>query len=180
MGTPKAQLEAEPGVTFMERTVHVLREAGCRYVVAVVNEEEDWSARLADVAGAAVIVNDRPSSHQIDSIRLGLAWLPVDADAAAILPVDFPALRTDTVRALLAAFRAQQPAVALPAFDGKTGHPVIVARSLFGEFMTDPLPHGAETIVQVHPERVLIPVADAGVLRDIDTPAEYRQFRDER
>ena len=80
-------VEAEPGVTFMERAVHVLREAGCRYVVAVVNEAEDWSARLADVAGAAVIINDRPSSHQIDSIRLGLAWLPDDADAAAILPV---------------------------------------------------------------------------------------------
>ena len=42
MGVPKPQLEVEPGVTLLERAIHTLREAGCRYVVAVVNDADDW------------------------------------------------------------------------------------------------------------------------------------------
>jgi CTP:molybdopterin cytidylyltransferase MocA len=179
MGSPKAQLEAAPNVTFLERAVHLLREAGCRYVVAVVNDEEDWTARLADVAGAAVVINDVPGSHQIDSIRLALAWLPDDAAAAALLPVDFPAIRMETVRMLLHTFRESRPGVLLPVFGGRTGHPVVVARALFGEFLTEPLPHGAETVVLAHPDRVEIPVDDPGVLLDIDTRAEYERWRRE-
>ncbi len=179
MGSPKAQLEARPGVTFIEHAVHMLREAGCRYVVAVVSDSEDWTARLADVAGAAVVFNDRPGSHQIDSIRLGLAWLPDDAAAAVILPVDFPSLRVETVRTLVSAFQAKQPTVLLPTYRGRSGHPVLVARSLFGEFLTEPLAHGAETIVESHPDRALLEVADPGVLLDVDTPDEYQRWRNE-
>ncbi|MGH7470590.1 MAG: XdhC family protein [Longimicrobiales bacterium] len=176
MGSSKAQLTAEPGQTFLERTVHLLRAAGCRYVVAVVNKTEDWTARLADVAGAAVVINDVPGSHQIDSIRLGLAWLPDDADAAVILPVDFPAIQMETVRMLMHAFRESQPGLLLPTHEGRAGHPVIVARSLFGEFLAEPLPQGAETVVLSHPDRVQVAVTDAGVLMDIDTPAEYQRW----
>src|SRR5262245_36611503 len=114
MGSPKALLEARPGVTFLENAVHLLREAGCRYIVAVLSDGDDWTARLADVSGAAVVVNDKPHSHQIDSLRVGLAWLPDDADAAAVLPVDMPALRRETVHTLLEAFLAMRPAVLLP------------------------------------------------------------------
>jgi xanthine dehydrogenase accessory factor len=176
MGSPKAQLEAEPGQTFLERSVHLLREAGCRYVVAVVNDAEDWTARLADVAGAAVVINDVPGSPQIDSLRLGLAWLPDDAAAAVILPVDFPAIQLATVRMLVHAFRESQPGLLLPRYDGRPGHPVIVARALFGEFLAEPLPRGAETVVLAHPDRVEVEVDDAGVLLDIDTPAEYQDW----
>jgi CTP:molybdopterin cytidylyltransferase MocA len=179
MGSSKAQLEVAPGVTFLEHAVHVLREGGCRYVVAVVNDAEDWTARLADVAGAAVVINDRPASHQIDSLRLGLAWLPDDAEAAAVLPVDFPALRAETVRLVMEEFKIRRPPLLLPTYSGRTGHPLLVARSFFGEFLAEPLPHGAETIVESHPDRVLVEVDDAGILLDVDTPDEYRKFRHE-
>jgi hypothetical protein len=43
------------------------------------------SAALADVTGAAVVVNEEPDSEQIDSLRLGLAGLPDDAAAVALV-----------------------------------------------------------------------------------------------
>ena len=181
MGASKAALEFEPGVTLLERAVQVLRTGGCRYVVAVVNDADDWSARLADVAGAAVVTNDRPQSQQIDSIRLGLAHLPDDAEAAVVLPVDFPALRPETVQTMIEAFFARKPTVLLPVHGGTPGHPVIFSRAMFGELMTDLLARGAETIVDAHQaDRVELEVDDPGILHDVDSPDDYQRFLRER
>jgi molybdenum cofactor cytidylyltransferase len=177
MGVSKAQLEAEPGVTLLERAIHTLREAGCRYVVAVINEEDDWAARLADVAGAAVIINDLPKSQQIDSIRLGLAHLPDDSAGAVVLPVDFPALRSSTVKLMIDAFLHSKPPVLIPVCLGQTGHPVLFSRDVFGELMTDPLPQGAETIVETHRrDRFELRVDDPSILLDVDSPDDYQSF----
>jgi CTP:molybdopterin cytidylyltransferase MocA len=178
MGQPKAQLEDPGGLTFLERAIHTLREAGCRYVVAVVNEEEDWTARLADVAGAAVVVNDDQQSQQIDSIRLGLAHLPEDSDGSVVLPVDVPGVTPETVDALIVAFEQTRAPVVLPSYQGRTGHPVVFAKSIYGELLADPLPQGAESIVEAHvADRREVEVTDAGILFDVDQPEQYREFR---
>jgi CTP:molybdopterin cytidylyltransferase MocA len=177
MGVSKAKLEFEPGVTLMEHAVQILRKAGCRYVVAVVNAADDWTARLADVAGAAVVINDRPKSQQIDSIRLGLAHLPDDAAGAVVLPVDFPAIHVSTVTSMINAFEQKQPPVLVPVCLGRPGHPVIFSREIFYELMTDPLPRGAETVVESHrADRFELPINDPGILLDVDSPADYQSF----
>ncbi|MEX2283942.1 MAG: nucleotidyltransferase family protein [Gemmatimonadota bacterium] len=177
MGVSKAQLEFEPGVTLLEHAVQILRKAGCRYIVAVVNVGDDWTARLADVAGAAVVINDRPNSQQIDSIRLGIVHLPDDAAGAMVLPVDFPALRVGTVTSMINAFEHRQPPVLVPICLGRPGHPVIFSREIFGELMTDPLPRGAETVVDAHrPDRFELRIDDPGILLDVDSPADYQSF----
>jgi molybdenum cofactor cytidylyltransferase len=177
MGVSKAQLEAEPGVTLLERAVHTLREAGCRLVVAVVSSEEDWSARLADVAGAAVVINDRPDSQQIDSIRLGIAYLPDDSAGAVVLPVDYPALRSSTVRQMIDVFTQNQAPVLIPVCIGQPGHPAIFSRAIFGELLTDPLPRGAETVIEAHAgDRIELRVDDPAILLDVDSPSDYERF----
>ena len=180
MGQSKAQLEATPGVTFLEHAVKALRQGGCRYVVAVVNDEEDWTARLADVSGAAVVINEMQGSQQIDSIRLGLAELPDDSEGVLVLPVDFPGIRTETVAALVGTFARTRPPVIVPVHDGTPGHPVLFARSVFGELLAEPLPRGAETVVDAHGhDRVEVQVADPAVLVDVDSPEDYERFKRE-
>jgi molybdenum cofactor cytidylyltransferase len=177
MGQPKALLEAEPGVTFLERAIRILREAGCRYVIAVINEEDDWTARLADVAGGAVVVNDDADSEQIDSVRLGIAHLPDDSDATLVLPVDIPGVKPDTVDALIREFERTRATVVLPRYQGRAGHPVLFARAIYGELMAE-LPSGAESIVEAHAaDRREVEVDDPGILVDVDQPDEYREFR---
>ena len=180
MGQSKAQLEAAPGVTFLEHAVKALRAGGCRYVIAVVNDEEDWTARLADVSGAAVVVNEMKGSQQIDSIRLGLAALPEDSAGVMILPVDFPGLQPGTVETLVSTFAKTRPPVIVPVHNGTPGHPVVFARSVFGELLAEPLPNGAESIVEAHAQdRVEVQVADPAVLVDVDTPEDYKRFKRE-
>jgi nicotine blue oxidoreductase len=180
MGQPKTELKAEDGLTFLERAVRVLRMAGCRYVVAVINDEEDWSARLADVAGAAVVINYKPDSEQIDSLRLAIASLPDDSAGAVVLPVDLPAIHSETISTLVTAFRHGTHPVVVARCQDRLGHPVIFGAASYGELLADPLERGAETVVDAHAQdRLEVEVKDEGVLFDIDVPAEYERYQRE-
>jgi molybdenum cofactor cytidylyltransferase len=175
MGAPKPLLEVD-GESFLERAIRTLRGGGCRYIVAVLNEEADWAQRLADTTGAAVVVNDDPDSEQIDSLRLALDHVPDDAAAIAVLPVDYPRIREDTVRAVVDAFRSGGAPIVLPELDGETGHPVVLARGLFGELRDSELPEGVRSLIATHGDAVRsVAVDDRGILADVDTPADYRR-----
>jgi CTP:molybdopterin cytidylyltransferase MocA len=175
MGQPKALLEVD-GTPFLEHAIRLLRHAGCRYIVAVVNDADDWITRLADATGAEPVINDQPGSEQIDSLRLGIANLPDDYDAIMVLPVDFPRVQQDTVNALVAEFRRQPVAVLNPAHQGKPGHPVIFSRDVVTELLRPDLPEGARTVIDRHiAEAKTLDVDDAGVLIDIDTPADFKE-----
>jgi len=172
MGESKAQLAIE-NTTFLERAVHLLREAGCRYVVAVVNDD-DWNARLADVSGREPVINDAENSEQIDSLRLGLTNLPEDSEAAVVLPVDFPRIQLQTVKQLIADFGRGGALIANPSRNGTAGHPVIFARAIWAELLTGDLPDGARSVMAAHEQDTrTLEVDDDGVLIDVDTPADY-------
>lgn len=172
MGRPKALLEVD-GTTFLERAVHLLRDAGCRYVVAVVDDDE-WIERLADVSGAAVVVNDQADSEQIDSLRLGIANLPEGADGVLVLPVDFPRVASRTVATLIGEFERRPAPILNPAYRGQNGHPVIFAREVVPELLHPGLPDGARSVIHAHAEATrAVEVDDPGILADVDTPADY-------
>jgi molybdenum cofactor cytidylyltransferase len=175
MGKPKPLLEAD-GTTFLERAIKLLRTAGCTYVVAVVNDGDDWITRVADTAGAAVIINDQPESEQIDSLRLAIANLPDGYEAVVVMPVDFPRIQQQTVNALVQDYSRQPTAVLNPAHKGHAGHPVIFSRDVVTELLRPDLPDGARSVIERHTrEARTLEVEDPGVLIDIDTPADYQQ-----
>lgn len=180
MGRPKALLDAS-GESFIERAVHVLRRGGCRYVLAVVPPDEEWEIRLADVSGAEVIFNPEPASEQIASLRLALAHVTYDAAGAMVLPVDFPLVRASTVVALRESFLARGAPVVRPTYRGRPGHPTLFARTVFPELLDPRLDDGARTLVERHAhDREDVAVDDPGVVTDINTPEDYRRFREER
>lgn len=175
MGKPKPLLEAD-GTTFLERAIKLLRTAGCTYVVAVVNDDDDWVTRVADTAGAAVVINDQPESEQIDSLRLAIANLPDGYEAVMVMPVDFPRIQQQTVSALVQDYSRQPSAVLNPAHKGRAGHPVIFSRDVVTELLRPDLPDGARSVIERHTrEARTLEVDDPGVLIDIDTPADYQQ-----
>ncbi|MGQ0813870.1 MAG: nucleotidyltransferase family protein [Gemmatimonadota bacterium] len=174
MGEPKALLEMD-GSTFLERAIHLLREGGCRYVVAVVTDDL-WIERLADVSGAAVIINDAEDAEQVDSLRLGIANLPEDSDGVMVLPVDFPRISVETVKKLVREFDRTDAPILNPAYNGVAGHPVVFARRILPELLEPKLAEGARSVMDAHQREVHgVDVADPGVLIDVDTPEDYQQ-----
>lgn len=175
MGEPKPLLEVE-GVTFLERAVRLLRDAGCTYVIAVVTDDL-WIERLADVSGAAVVINEAENAEQIDSLRLGIANLPEDSDAVLVLPVDFPRVAPATVARMVAEAARSDAPILNPSYNGVAGHPVVFASRMYPELLMPDLPAGARTVIDAHAaEAQAVAVDDPGILADVDTPADYRKY----
>jgi molybdenum cofactor cytidylyltransferase len=180
MEKPKALLEIG-SETFLERAIHVLREGGCRSVVAVLNGEDDWPQRLADAAGATVVVNPRSDSEQFDSLRLGIEALPEDWGAVAVLPVDVPLIAPETVRALVEAFGRRPAPVTLPFHNGVAGHPVLIGRQISQEVMAQRWEEGVRSLIMTHARDLSeVKVVDPGILIDIDTPEDYWRYVKDR
>lgn len=169
MGSPKALL-AYKQHTFVENLISVFAGMAEDVIVVVGQDRAEIGERAR---GARVIVNDQPEQGQISSLRLGLEAVPGDHEGAFFCPVDIPAVDRSTIEALME--RANDAAIIVPQYQGKHGHPVLVARSLFDEFRIVGIT--ARDVMHANrPRTLFVDVDDPGILKDVDTPEDYRQL----
>ena len=159
------------GVTVIERCVANLRAAGASALVVVTGHRAaELAAQLRDVT---LVHNPLYAETQMfDSLRLGLRALPADCDTILLTPGDVPLVEPETVRALLAA----KAGFACPVCAGRRGHPVALDgryRDAVLRYAGDGGLRGAVTAQGIPVTEV--EVADEGMSRDLDTPADYRE-----
>lgn len=178
MGESKALLDAD-GDPFLGRVVESLRQGGCAAVLTVVRDVSDPVGLLARELGAEVVHNPDPSDGPISSVRAAIQVLNTDerpVDAIAICPVDHPTILPDTVSALIGAFAETRAPIVVPTHESRSGHPILFDRALFGELLEPSLPKGARTVTSRHLNALLrVPVLDAGIRLDLDTPEDYQR-----
>jgi len=165
LGQPKAQVRID-GIRLLDRSLDVLRQAGCTDLVAVVRGPEE----LADVTS---VVNPQPERGMGSSLRLGLAACA--GDVVVIMLVDTPGIGVDAVQAVLGAVTGGTQA-AIADFAGYRAPPVAFARSLWAEVAElAEGDQGARGFLRAHPDRVTA-VPCAGDPHDIDTPADLARW----
>lgn len=173
MGRAKALLRLH-GETFLERVIRALADGGCASVVVVVAVGENLIADEAHRCGATVLVNPDPGEGPITSLRIALDSVADSVDGIAYLPVDHPLVEADTVREVLDAATESGADLTIPVVGDKRGHPTVFRRLLFAELLDPTLEGGARAVVHRHLESAwLVPLADSGAIRDIDTPEAY-------
>jgi molybdenum cofactor cytidylyltransferase len=173
MGRPKAGLRFD-GKTFFARVLEGLTAASLDPIVVVVGAHR---AALTGALGSPdVIVNRDPARGQISSLRLALRHLSAPGGAASgavIALVDHPLVAGSTVAALVRAAQAADQPILVPTYRGRRGHPVVFMRAVWDELLATPDERGARAVVRRDPGRVCeVPVDDAGILVDVDTPAD--------
>jgi molybdenum cofactor cytidylyltransferase len=145
--------------------------AGVPDAIAVVRPGDD---RLAGVlANAGLRVSICPDAAQ--GMGVSLAWgirQSADAEGWIVALGDMPFVQPQTV-AQVAAALAAGAGVAAPVYRGRRGHPVgfgAAHRAALSALTGDA---GARTVLDAagH-DTVRVDVDDAGVLRDVDTPAD--------
>jgi molybdenum cofactor cytidylyltransferase len=169
-GEPKAQAKLPSGERFLDAVIRLATESDLHPVLVVV-------PRGVDVpAPARPIINPNPRSEQAASLRLALAGLANDpAEAVVMWPVDHPFVHLLSVLALMDAFKRTRAPIVLPVHEGRRGHPVLFARTVWLELMTTAT-GGARSVVHAHAADVVeVPVPDEGVTRDIDTRSDMPQ-----
>ncbi|HEY3269870.1 MAG TPA: nucleotidyltransferase family protein [Geothrix sp.] len=169
MGGPKAllQLGAE---TLLHRAARTALAAGCGPVVAVIG---DWNPDL-DELDVQTIFNSAAAEGMASSLRLGIAALPPEAEAALLLTVDQPAVDVPLLRRLLALAAIDPERPAACAYAETLGIPAVLPRRLFPELMALRGDRGAKTIL-LREEAAALPFPGGGA--DLDTPADLEGIR---
>ena len=177
MGYPKALMPYR-GHPFLTGILEASLAAGIELRVVVLGYYADKIRKEIDLSGVIATMNEDLDSGPIGSIRAGIrALAPHSVQAALVWPVDRPHVPVATVAALLDAFRESHQPVVVPTFQGRRGHPVLFARSLFDELLAAPNDQGARYVVRRDPTRVAtVEGADSSVLEDFNTPDDYKEL----
>ncbi len=176
MGRPKALVEWQ-GEAFLARVARVLDgQADLAAVCVVLGAEADAvKAQVALPPRVQVVVNaDWETGGMLSSIQTGLSALLAAGhagDGLLVWPVDHPAVGAPAVAELLASYLALRPAVAIPAWSGRHGHPVIFAPETYTELASVSGGEGARAVANAH-SRLVVAVDDPGVLLGVDRPAD--------
>jgi molybdenum cofactor cytidylyltransferase len=176
MGRPKPLLVRE-GETLLSRAVRILKDGGCSEVRVVVSDHDTALQQAARILAQVLVAPYSAAAQPIDSLRVALRDIPHSIAAVVVLPVDCAMVRAETVRSLTEEFRKDRRAALVPSWKGRPGHPVLVPRVWFQDIRDANLPEGLRTLLRDRSDAVrFLEVEDEGVVVDIDTPEEARQY----
>lgn len=177
MGSPKPLLEWQ-GTTLIAYQVAELLAAGADEVIAVLGHRAEGVRPAAERAGARVVVNAAYRAGRAGSIRTGAEALDPHTSAIIILSVDQPRKREIT-RTLLEVHIARGNLITVPVYQGRHGHPVVLAGSLRDELRAvDEQSEGLRAVMRGHArERQEVAIDDPAVLVDLNRPEDYEAAR---
>ena len=162
----------------IDALIETLKQGGVNRVIVIAAPGDDRLLEHCTDSGFLSAVNPRVADGMLSSIQCGLRRLSKELDTDAtvtICPVDFPALRSTTVAALLSAFQTSPLRLTVPRFAGRRGHPLTLttelARKVHG---LDPA-RGLRALLDSEPHQV-IDVDDPGIHHDLDTWLDYLEL----
>jgi molybdenum cofactor cytidylyltransferase len=172
-GTPVAN-------TFLGATIDLL-QAHTDLVIVVAGKNAPNLTPVVYAHGAFLTVNRQPERGQFSSLLVGLQEvLNHGRDAAFIALIDRPPVLPRTLKQLREAFLDAVPDVWAVIPEVKRGdelvhgHPILIGREMIEAFQHAPANSTARDVEHEYQKHVLyLPVDDARVAANIDTPEDY-------
>ena len=177
MGQLKALLPWQ-GSTLLEHQVNALLEGGVGHVVTVLGHRApELEARLKGKRGVSWIVNPDYTQGKTTSLKAGIrSAKDFRPGVILILNVDQPR-KPETVRELLLFHGTVDSLITIPTFDGKGGHPILLASELLPEIEDiEEESQGLKAVTLRHGDSISrVDLAVAEVLWDLNTPEDYQK-----
>lgn len=175
-GPPK-QLLPYRGTTMLGWVVdQAQRAAGLDEVVVVLGRAADEVRDRVNFGDARVVENPVFGEGCSSSYRAGIGALNSESAAIMIVLGDLPGVTPEIIDRLAAEWREQEAPIALCSYQGRKGHPMIFARSMFSQ------------LVDLHGDKAAWKLVDANASvvqevqfsfpypDDINTPADFERL----
>jgi molybdenum cofactor cytidylyltransferase len=176
MGTVKPLVRIG-GRTMLERALVTLLESRVDEIIVVLGHSAELIQKSISLKGARIVINNSYGEGMASSLRTGLSSVRLDAAAALIVLADQPFLKPETIDLLIDEYGSKKPEIVIPTYNAVRGNPVLLDRSVFGELAELSGDVGCRAIFGGHAQGIIrVPVQDAGVLVDLDTPADVQRF----
>jgi molybdenum cofactor cytidylyltransferase len=170
MGEPK-QLLPFAGKTMLECVIDAFTTQMVDQILVVLGHRADEIARHLGVAGR--VDNSNYKAGMFTSVQAGLHALPAETKLVMLGLCDQPRLQRATVEKLVTEFTGK---ILIPAFKGRQGHPLLFSARYVPEILAMGETLTLKHFLANHPDEIArSPVADEGVLVDIDDRASYER-----
>jgi molybdenum cofactor cytidylyltransferase len=174
---PPAGRDAPPRDTFLSSAIRLFTPH-VDVVLVVAGKNAAHLAPVVYASGASLVVNPDPNRGQFSSLQTGLQEvLSHGRDAAMITLVDRPPVRPETVQTLLEAFAhavGHYKWAVVPEYQGKHGHPILVAREMIEAFLRAPATLTARDLEHANESHIeYLPLDDPWIAANVDTPEQY-------
>ena len=176
-GSPKAlaQIHNKPAIVLLLKKL--IQSKVSEILVVVGADQEKIEPVIFKHTMIQVVYNKHYKFGQTSSAQTGLNLLSAQSRGFILLPVDCPFIKTSTIDILIDHFTKNRPAILIPAFEGRKGHPPVLDIK-FKELLLK-LDHsqGINSIFQTHAKDIQsLEVNDPGVKQTFNTPDELAQI----
>ena len=171
-GTAPKMLAPYAGTPMVRRAAEAALASRAGPVVAVLGAHAEAVRAALDGLALTLVENSDPAAGLSVSLRLGLAALPPESEAAVVLLGDMPRIGPAHVDALIAAYAgtAPRPSAVVPVSQGHRGNPVLLDFARLGADLAALTgDRGAGPILKRRGDVLEVP-ADPAVIFDVDTP----------
>jgi molybdenum cofactor cytidylyltransferase len=175
-GSPK-QLAPFGGTPMLGWVVDQTRRASSLdEIVVVLGRAADQVREQVDFSAARVVENPVFSEGCSSSYRAGIAALNSESAAIMIILGDLPGVTPEIIDGLAEAWREHEATITLCSYQGRKGHPMIFARSMFTQ------------LVDLHGDKAAWKLVDANTAfvqevqfnipypDDINTPEDFERL----
>ena len=129
--------------------------------------------KVEGISNLRLLHNNAYSTGMASSLIKGVSAL-IDSDAIIVCLGDMPFVSSAVINELLDVFKQRSDkALYIPTYEGRRGNPVLIARQLYDSVLNLEGDTGARVLARRFPDTVMeVPTDCAGILHDVDTPAD--------
>ena len=155
----------------LDTTLAAITDSGLQAVVCVAGDDQETALAIGNKGFDCVLCGSAAKGVG-HTLAQGVAQLP-NWRGVLIALADMPFVDPHTFRLVANAVTAQR--ICRPVYNGQPGHPVAFGRQFFPALCELSGDVGAQSILRRYARCLtLLPCQDAGILRDIDTPADLK------
>jgi len=126
----------------------------------------------------STVYNPDYKQGMLSSIQCGLRSLPLNTQAVIIVLSDQPGIPGQVIDLLIENFHRTKKGIILPTYRQKRGHPILIDFKYRDEILNLSPDIGLRALVHNHSDDILeVPVDYPNILKDIDTPDDYKNTR---
>ncbi len=173
MGQPK-QLLPLGDKTLVEHALDNLLASQVGEVVVVTGNQAEAVVKKVGKRPVKVVMNPDYRLGMSTSLKKGLTSINKDAEGVMVVLADQPFIDAGLINRLIDEFTCRNKGIVVPVFQGKRGHPIILAIKYRDELLQLQGDAGAKAILERHPDDVLeVAVAGGQIHVDIDDMESY-------
>ncbi len=164
--------------TFLEHLLAALKAAGADPLRVVLGGNAEEVQQRVKFGAGEVVVNRNWERGMLSSLVAALDSLPRDmVTAAVVCLVDHPCVSSRLIQTLIDKYHETGKPIVQPTYQGRRGHPVLFAASLFEELRASPPDVGARHVVYQHAADVLeVPTDEEGIVLNANERVAYEKI----